>query len=183
MADTMTISGEDARIRAAVRGDHAAFTALVGAHDRDLRGLVYRLLGDAHDMQDTMQEVYVKAYGSIASFRGDASLRTWLFRIAHNACTDHLRRRAARPATETLADAHHAPARAADPVTRLTLAAALDELSVDHRAVVLVVDAAGFSYAEAGAILGASPGTIASRLSHARRRLQHILGETEAHTP
>jgi RNA polymerase sigma-70 factor (ECF subfamily) len=88
-------------------------------------------------------------------FSGRSSIGTWLYRIAYNACIDQLRRRGTPMATaeeardvRSAADTEHAA------LTRLTLAEALAALPVDQRAAVLLVDVDGFSYAEAGGILG-----------------------------
>lgn len=176
MADPPPATSDVDLVEAAARGDHAAFTELVKRHDRDLRGVVYRTLGDVQDMQDAMQNIYVKAYASLHAFRREASFRTWLFQIAHNTCTDRLRQRVTRPPVATMEEAQEVAASGlGDPTTRLALAGALEELSADHRAVVLTVLSAGFSYDEAGVILGVSAGTVASRLSHARANLQRNL--------
>jgi RNA polymerase sigma-70 factor (ECF subfamily) len=160
-----------ARARA---GDTDAFLALVAAHDRELRGLAFRLLGDRHAMDDALQDAYAKAYRGLGSFAGRASLRTWLYRIVYNACLDELRRR--RP-TVPLVDAHGATGADAEAtaIERLDLAAALASLEPDLRAIVLLVDAQGLGYGEAGEVLGVPVGTVASRLNRARRVLRAAL--------
>ena len=160
-------------------GDHAAFRDLVRHYDAGLRGLAYRLLGDAGRMDDVLQEAYVKAYRGLKSFRGDSSVRTWLYRITYNACLDDLRRRSkvTELPFETTIDR---PAGTPDPgdqaVLRSGLAAALAALPEDQRAAVLLVDAEGFDYAAAGRVLGVAEGTVASRVSRARAALRSALG-------
>ena len=159
-------------------GDHAAFRELVRHYDAGLRALAYRLLGDASRMDDVLQEAYVKAYRGLTSFRGESSVRTWLYRITYNACLDDLRRRAkvTELPFETELDS---PAGALDPgdqvVLRSGLAAALAALPADQRAAVLLVDAEGFDYAAAGRVLGVAEGTVASRVSRARATLRSAL--------
>lgn len=159
-------------------GDPEAFLALVRPHDRALRRLAHRLLGDAGAMDDALQTVYVRAYRALGSFRGGASVATWLHRVAYNVCLDELRRRSSRP-EQPLGD-HEPPAeRGADPAdvvpVRADLAAALAALPVDVRAAVLLVDAEGFSYRDAASVLGVAEGTVASRLHHGRRALRRAL--------
>lgn len=170
----------DQRVVARARqGDHGAFRELVGHYDAGLRALAYRLLGDRHRMDDVLQDAYLKAYRALPSFRGDASPGTWLYRITYNACIDELRRR--RNVVQLpleRAEDHPDPhgdvgARAGD---RAVLAQALDTLPPDQRAVVLLVDAKGFDYADAAAVLGIPEGTVRSRLSRARARLRRALG-------
>lgn len=162
---------EPARARA---GDVDAFLALVAEHDRELRALAFRLLGDREAMDDVLQEAFAKAFRGLGSFRGRSSLRTWLYRIVYNACLDELRRR--RPTVplreaDAMAGADAVPAE----IERLDLAAALAALPPDLRATVLLVDAEGFDYAEAGEVLGIPAGTVGSRLTRARRALRTAL--------
>jgi RNA polymerase sigma-70 factor, ECF subfamily len=161
--------------RRARRLDADGFVELVARSDRRHRRLAFRLLGDRDRMDDVLQEAYVRAFRALPSFRGDASLDTWLYRIVYNACIDDLRRR--RPSDELPLedrDERCGPA-PAPPDDRLDLAAALAALPVELRAVVLLVDAEGLSYAEAAEILGAPAGTVASRLNRARTLLRAAL--------
>jgi len=160
--------------RRARRLDADAFVELVLRSDRRHRRLAFRLLGDRDRMDDVLQDAYVRAFRALGSFRGDAALETWLYRIVYNACIDDLRRR--RPSGELPLDDRDAPDLApAAPEDRLDLAAALAALPDELRAVVLLVDAEDLSYAEAAEILGVPAGTIASRLNRARAHLRAAL--------
>ena len=158
--------------------DPDAFVAMLKEHDRLLRSLVYRLMGDRDLMDDVLQEVYLKAFRARASFRGEASTATWLYRIAYNACLDELRKKGRwQPAEldEELADPRPDPG---DEVAlRGDMAAALDALPVEQRAAILLVDLHGLDYAAAGAVLGAGAGTVGSRVSRGRAALRRILTE------
>jgi RNA polymerase sigma-70 factor (ECF subfamily) len=174
-ADTVTV----ARARA---GDPEAFAALIEAHDRPLRALAFRLLGDRDCMDDVLQDAYVKAFRALPRFRGEATVATWLYRVVYNACLDELRRsRAERtrgPEVENLPTSESDPSELAG--TRGALADALAALPPDWRAAVLLVDAQGFDYRAAAKVLGVRVGTLASRLSRARAALRHALTtETE----
>ena len=149
------------------------FDDVVREHDRALRSLAFRLLGDADLMDDALQDAYTKAFRAYGGFRGDSDVRTWLYRIVHNACTD-VRRSAGRHRHGAL-DERPLPA-VEDDLEALSpfgdLADALAALPEDQRAVVLLVDADGFDYTAAAEILGVPVGTVASRLSRARAALR-----------
>ncbi|MBN1321119.1 MAG: sigma-70 family RNA polymerase sigma factor [Thermoleophilia bacterium] len=194
-------------------GDHAGdrvttvFMDLVQRHDPGLRMLAYRLLQDRMEMDDAMQDAYLKAFRSLPQFRGEAQTRTWLYRIVYNTCLDRLRSRrrrrevglgaladgaggrdgdlcgegcaAAYAARRVLPDSSSHPDPAEWVARHSDLAGALASLPEDQRATVLLVDAAGLTYEEAAEVLGVRPGTIGSRLSHARSVLQTVLAGAE----
>ena len=172
MAENRSDADVELALRAA-SGDEVAFVEIVRRYDLGLRRLAFRLLGDRDAMDDVLQEAYLKAFTSIARFRGDASPRTWLYRIVYNACLDHIRRRRRQPVAQFV----DAPIRDASEQTdlRLSLAEALAGLAPDERAAVLLVDAEGLTYEEAAAVIGVPAGTIASRLSRARASLRRSL--------
>jgi RNA polymerase sigma-70 factor (ECF subfamily) len=159
-------------------GDQEAFAIVVRVYDRRLRGLAYRLLGDRDRMDDALQEAYVRAFRALPRFRGDAKVGTWLFRITYNACLDELargRKVAHAPLDELAGQASDLPEPGDALGTRSELADALATLHPDERAVVLLVDAEGFDYAEAAEVLGVPVGTVASRLNRARNALRQAL--------
>jgi len=161
-------------------GAAEAFWSLVQPHDQALRALAYRLVGDRHLMDDVLQEAYLKAFRALPSLRGTEALGSWLYRIVYNAAMDQLRRRRQVLPLDEVSDR---PDPAPDPgevaAGRQDLAAALDALPPQMRAAVILVDAEGMSYEEAGAIIGVPKGTVASRLSRAREVLRQSLGNTE----
>ena len=83
-------------IRAAQRGDHAAFETLVRQYDHAVLRLAYHLTGSESDAQDIFQEAFLKAYRHIGNFRFECSFYTWIYRIVTNLCLDHLRKRQTR---------------------------------------------------------------------------------------
>lgn len=170
------------------------FAEVVRDHDRGLRALAYRLLGDRDQMDDALQEAYLRAYKALPSFRDESAAATWLYRITYNVCVDRLRLR--RRATERfgrlgsledLAERGLEPPAGDDPATaaehRSDLDAALAGLPPDHRAAVLLVDAVGYDYATAADILGVKEGTIASRLHTARALLRGALSPRHEEGP
>jgi RNA polymerase sigma-70 factor, ECF subfamily len=166
----------------AKRGDEAAFEAIVRHYDPGLRALAFRLLGHRDLMDDALQEAYVKAFRALPRFRGDSKLGTWLYRIVYNACLDQLgaaRRVVTMPLEHIAEHGDLRPGVVEAVADRSELAAALGALSPADRAAVLMVDAHGFSYADAADALGVPEGTIASRLNRARALLRDALQRRE----
>jgi RNA polymerase sigma-70 factor, ECF subfamily len=169
-------AAEEARLlEQARRGDPRAFSDLLTGFDRGFRALAYRLLGDSHELDDVLQEAYVKAFRALPRFRRESTFRTWLYRVVYNTCLDHLKRGRPEP-IELGAEIGGMAADPADLVaTRTALEEALATLAPIERAAVLLVDAEGLSYDEAATIVGVAPGTIASRLNRARASLRQSL--------
>ncbi|CAN5878592.1 N/A [soil metagenome] len=176
-ADTEISAGIVAK---AQQGNHAAFRRIVLHYDGRLRALAFRLLENRDTMDDALQETYVKAFRSLNSFKGNASLGTWLYRITYNSCIDELRRREKVVPLTTRAGEDLQISDPADAIgaadTRADLASAMSALPSDQRAAVMLVDAEGFSYDEASKVLAIPPGTVASRVSRARAALREALG-------
>lgn len=166
-------------VAAPPRLDRSAFTALLRRHDPQMRSLAFKLLnGDRDRMDDVLQEAYLKAFRSLASFRADADFATWLYRIVHNACVDELRRiRHLEPFGD---DALLVPSSDAGPERRVAASdavmRALAALSPDQRAVVVLVDGEGLDFNAAAEALGVPVGTVGSRLSRARAAMRAALG-------
>jgi RNA polymerase sigma-70 factor, ECF subfamily len=164
----------DVLLRAARRGDTDAFMELLAPERSRLESLASQLLGDRADVADVLQEVYLSAYRALPRYRGDSRLATWLYRITYNAC---LRHQARRPETFD-ADGEQgppAPDHAASVAERLDLAAALAELPLEQRALVLLIDRDGFDYRAAASALSIPLGTVSSRLAAARAKLRDAL--------
>jgi RNA polymerase sigma-70 factor (ECF subfamily) len=192
-------------LRAAQRGDVAAFNTLVVEYQRQLFNVCYRTLGNAEDAADATQDALLSAFRGLKSFNGPVGgLRGWLLRIAINACYDHLRRRQRRPtvsldamgATDPNQDAPSAAERLPDPgigpeerslsaETARNIQAAIDRLPPDQRLTVILCDVQGLSYDEAAQAMSVELGTVKSRLSRARVQLRDLLahkGEQPAGT-
>ena len=167
---------DGAVLRRAQRGDHGAFHEIVDHYEGRLRVLAYHLLQDADQMNDALQDTFVKAWSGLPGFRGDAALGTWLHQVCYRICLDYLRRQKVRPAGEMLADDLADPA---DDVGGLALreqvSAALGRLPVEQRAVLLLVDREGYDYGTVAEALEVPVGTVASRLSLARAAMRRAL--------
>lgn len=164
----------------------AAFAEVVDRHARRLHAVCLRILGSHADAEEAVQETFVRLARSAASFRGDAALSTWLFRVAHNVCTDRIRHEARRPRTPVadVAELAEAPStdeqHAADARAEIgEVGRALRRLDETSRTLLLLVAVDGLSYAEAAEATGQAVGTVKSRVSRARVRLGELLEETE----
>jgi RNA polymerase sigma-70 factor (ECF subfamily) len=165
-----------ALVEACRRGDAAAFEQLVAAAQPHVRRLVGRLVGRSGDVDDVLQETFLRVWRGIGRFRGDSSFRTWLTRIALNAA--HTWRHARRPVTgipAEAADRMEAPSSLREDALRAGLEAALARLSPDLRATFVLHESEGHSYAEIAEILSCPIGTVMSRLHRAREQVHTAL--------
>jgi RNA polymerase sigma-70 factor (ECF subfamily) len=181
---------EEALIQAAQHGDLDAFNRLVLAYQDMVYYQAYRILDDPDKAADAAQTTFISAYRHLDSFRG-GSLRAWLLRIATNASYDELRLMKRRPTTplEPLTDDNEefdSPYWIVDPSEgpeghaqraelRRAIQHCLNELAPDFRTVVLLVDVQGLDYTEAAQAMRTPVGTVKSRLSRARGRMQNCL--------
>jgi RNA polymerase sigma-70 factor (ECF subfamily) len=167
-------------IAQARRGDHKAFVAILRHHDRRLRLIAYRILRDRDLMDDALQDIAIKAFRALPTFRGSSSVGTWLYRIAYTTCIDYVRRD--KPVelypADQLPEFGSALPDTADVLSeRDLLERALARLTHEQRVAVLLIDQEGLDYGTAAQIVGIPPGTIASRLSAARAALRRHLGD------
>lgn len=178
---TGDVRSADLQLAGQIRsGDGAAFEALYQQHAGRLYNLAYRMAGTASDAEDLLQDIFLLAYRKMASFRGDSSLATWLYRLAMNHCLDVLRSRQARMSQQTDSlDEEAAPVPAAAPalgaVSRIDLERAIGGLPPACRAAFLLHDVEGFGHQEVGTILGISEGTSKSQVHKARLRIRGYL--------
>jgi RNA polymerase sigma-70 factor (ECF subfamily) len=181
VAATPDYPDDYAAVRAAQRGDTAAFAWLVRRHQRRAVAVAIGLLHDREDARDACQEAFLRAYRALASFDGQAQFNTWLHRILVNLCIDRLRRPAhglvALDDVDDLLASEDDPARRAeDAELGGRLGVALRQLSDSHRTTLVLRELQGFSYQEIADAMRCSIGTVMSRLFHARRRMQALLG-------
>jgi len=167
-----------------LRGDPAAFEPLVTRYERVLFSVALRLLGNYEDARDATQNAFVRAYEHLDTYDPTRKFFSWIYRIVVNECLNQRRaRRPAEPLVETLAakgDAGDA-AEAAEQSQRIE--AALLQLTLDYREVVVLRHFLDFSYEEIGDVLDLPVKTVKSRLFSARQRLADLLGARERPTP
>jgi RNA polymerase sigma-70 factor (ECF subfamily) len=164
------------RLRA---GDARAFEELVAVHQHRVFGVALRMLDNAAEAEEIAQETFLRAHGSLAGFRGDAKLSTWLYAIVSRLCLNRLAsadRRVVRPGEEALlrvADAGGGPdANAERGELEAALHRAIADLPEERRLVVILRDLEGLAYDEIARALGLEPGTVRSRLHRARMDLK-----------
>lgn len=164
-------------------GDERAFRVLVERYQDRIRGLLYSMFNEPDVVDDLAQEVFIKAYEALHRFRFEASIYTWLYRIAVNKGRDELRRRKIRRffSLQHLDDRSRremelrTAQRPADHESAELISMGLRALPDHQRIVVLLKDVEGFSYEEIAEILEVEIGTVKSRLSRARASLKDIL--------
>lgn len=163
--------------------DVAALEALYTSHGARMKSLALNMLKNRSDAEDAVQEAFLKAYRHRQTFRSDAALWTWVYRILLNTCYDVGRRRASRTGEQPLdADpAFDLPAPRADHPLRVALQRALDTLSPMYRDVFLLCEVEGYTHREVAAILEIPEGTSKGRLFEARRQLKETLRSVPTH--
>lgn len=173
------------------RGDTAAFEKLVAERSGEIYGLLYRLTENGEEARDLTQETFLRAFQSIQSFRGEADLRTWIYRIAINQARNRWRwwRRRKREATVSIdspdngplaaklqADKQDSPEQEALAHEReRVLRKALSSLRRVYREAVILRDIEGLTYEEVATTLSISVGTVKSRLARGRAELRRKL--------
>jgi RNA polymerase sigma-70 factor, ECF subfamily len=199
LASAIAIPSEEALLVAELQaGSEQAFAQLIAQYHQPLYSLISRSLQDPADASDTTQEVFLKVFRNIRGFHGEASLRTWLYRIAlHEASNQrrwwsrHKRQEVTIDAplgpdsdgegeslslAATLADAGGSPYdHAAQKELRERVEAALRELPEAFRTVVVMREIEGFAYEEIAEILEVNLGTVKSRLTRGRAALRTLL--------
>jgi RNA polymerase sigma-70 factor (ECF subfamily) len=187
---------DDELVRRCAAGQRGAFDRLVARHGGALHRFALRQCTVARDAEDALQDGLLAAWRGASGFRGDASVRTWLFQVVLHACRRRARRRAGEPDRhEGLEEAEALPAAEAGADARVAarqearaLAQALAGLPEEAREVLLLRDVEGLSGAEAAEVLGLGLPAMKSRLHRARlelkERVEAILGRPlEEQTP
>jgi RNA polymerase sigma-70 factor (ECF subfamily) len=182
---------EAALVQRCATGEEAACADLVGEHQRMVVQLAMNLLGDRDEALDLSQEVFLRVFRTIHRFRGQSSLRTWIYRIAVNQARNRHRfwRRRHR-ADQVPLDVHIAahgefPSSRQETPDRMLaqkelaakLQLALDHLPFDQRTAIILREIDGLSYEEIAFSLGVAVGTVKSRLTRARQALRLELRE------
>ena len=179
---------DHALILEAKSGSQPAFEKLVNRYYQMVYAICYGVLNHAESARDTAQEVFIKVFRELRKFEGKSKFKTWLYRISVNAAIDEGRKK--RP-IESL-DRGDDPEDEKPPITpvdhsagprdlayqselREVLAKGLEELSADHRAVLVLREFQDLSYEEIAETLQIGIGTVMSRLFYARKKLAEIL--------
>lgn len=176
---------DELTLRRAQKGDAKAFEALITPYEGMIWRVCWHYTGHTEDARDCAQEALLKAWRSISAYRQNCALESWLYRICASVCLD-FRRRSRRTETEPLEEGFDLPDPAAPPDEQVAqrqgreeLRRALALLPEDMRTVLILYALEKKKYEEIAEITGTAVGTVKSRLSRARDKLQEILSERE----
>jgi RNA polymerase sigma-70 factor (ECF subfamily) len=182
--------GEKALLDRVRSGDVEAFEQLIEGYQKKVYNIALRMIGNHDDASELAQEVFIRVYKSISSFKEESQLSTWIYRITSNACLDELRRRKNKrvvsidenikyedsefkreleddkPTPDILAEKNE---------IRKAIKDAIRALPEHHRMMIVMRDIQGLSYEEIAQSLQSPEGTIKSRINRARQALKEIL--------
>jgi len=192
MAETEYSAADDAElVKAAQKGETNAFEELVARHRDKIYARAFSMMRNEEEAIDLSQEAWVKGWQRLAQFQGDSSFATWMTRIVINLCLDELRKQK-RHRSESIEELdeesggveRQMPAVIVNPTERLErselrqrINRALDQLSHEHRTVLVLHEFEEMEYKEIARTMGCSMGTVMSRLFYARRKLAALLGD------
>lgn len=195
MAELEYSSAEDAAlVRAAQKGDMDAFEELVARHRDKIYARAFSMMRNEDEATDLSQEAWVKGWQRLVQFQGDSSFATWITRIVINLCLDELRKQK-RHRTESIEEMdeetggveRQMPVVTTNPTERLErgelrqrIDRALDQMSHEHRTVLVLHEFEEMEYKEIAKAMGCSIGTVMSRLFYARRKLAALLADLKS---
>ena len=186
------LSAQEAQFVARLQANEdAAYDELVRIYNASIYHVAFRMLGDAAEASDVVQDIFLKVFRNIGGFKGEAALKTWIFKIAFSEILNRLRwwKRRHRfatvslderpngvPTSETVPDTGPTPEEILQCKEREgAIQQALGRLSHEHRSIIVLRDIEGFSYNEIADVLGISMGTVKSRIARARADLKKSL--------
>ena len=163
-------------VRRAQHGDVQAFESLYRAHSPAIYALCRRMIGDEREARDLVQDVFVRAWQRLPTFRGQSALATWMHRLAVNVVLEQLRS-TKRDVARFIEDPDHdaMPARPASIEARMDLESAVAKLPTGARTVFVLHDVHGYSHDEIAEMTGIAAGTARAQLFRARRALMRLL--------
>ena len=172
--------------------DYDAFDEIVARYKDEIYTYIRRMISNRDDAEDLAQEVFVRAFASIKSFRRESNLRTWLYKIATNLCIDKYRRKGVEKQFVTSLEREDPEDEEPNPIDipdnkydpermyehselQMEIQKALLKLPEKQRAVILLFDLEGMSYEEIAKVVDCPVGTVKSRLFNARLQLRKLL--------
>lgn len=173
-------------------GDIEAFEELIESYRKKVFNIALRMVGNREDASDLAQEVFIRIFKSLKSFKEESQFSTWVYRITTNVCLDHIRKNkktnnvsleeeielSENSVKKQYSDASPSPDIIAERnEVRRIISSAVRLLPEDHRSVIVLRDIQGFSYEEISKILNCPEGTVKSRLNRARQILRERLGD------
>jgi RNA polymerase sigma-70 factor (ECF subfamily) len=188
---------EDAALIAGLRaGDECAYETLILRFEQPVYNLISRLVDDSGDAADVAQEVFLKVFRKVGSFRAESSLKTWIYRIAVNEARNQRRwfvrhrgkeiglesESGAQAPQDWLSDPGRSPYQTAlDEETHALIESSLQKVSANYRAALVLREVEGLSYEEISEVLEVSLGTVKSRILRGREALRkHLMDRLQA---
>ena len=174
-------------VQTAVAGREASFEELVRRYQRPIAAYVYRMVGDYDAALDLTQEVFIKVYNSLSRYRAEFKFSTWIYKIAHNAAIDHLRRHAVREqAMTTSVDGDRrevmiesrrlTPEQESERKERRSeIESVVQLLPASYRELIVLRHSHDLSYDEMAEVTGLPLGTVKNRLFRAREAMRDLL--------
>ena len=174
-------------VKTAIAGREASFEELVRRYQRPIAAYVYRMVGDYDAALDLTQEVFIKVYNSLSRYRSEFKFSTWIYKIAHNAAIDHLRRYAVREQAVSSGfdtERRDAPVEGRRPTPeqeserkerRSELEMVVELLPRAYRELIVLRHSHDLSYDEIAEVTGLPLGTVKNRLFRAREAMRDLL--------
>jgi len=174
-------------VQTAIAGREASFEELVRRYQRPIAAYVYRMVGDYDAALDLTQEVFIKVYNSLTRYRSEFKFSTWIYKIAHNAAIDHLRRYAVRelalaiefdgePRVVAIESRRLTPEQESEREERRTeIESVVDQLPPAYRELIVLRHSHDLSYDEIAEVTGLPLGTVKNRLFRARDAMRDLL--------
>src|SRR3954471_912786 len=182
-----TASGDADLVLRALAGREDGFEELVRRYQRPIAAYVYRMVGDYDSALDLTQEVFIRVYNSLNRYRSEFKFSTWIYKIAHNAAIDHLRRHAVREQTlsgsvegerreVTIASKRLTPEQESErKERRLEIESVVQLLQPAYRELIVLRHSHDLSYDEIAEVTGLPLGTVKNRLFRAREAMRDLL--------
>jgi RNA polymerase sigma-70 factor, ECF subfamily len=179
--------GDGELVQAAVAGREASFEELVRRYQRPIAAYVYRMVGDYDAALDLTQEVFIKVYNSLSRYRAEFKFSTWIYKIAHNAAIDHLRRHAVREQSittsvdgdrreVTIESRRLTPEQESERKERRSeIESVVQLLPSSYRELIVLRHSHDLSYDEMAEVTGLPLGTVKNRLFRAREAMRDLL--------
>lgn len=176
-------------IALAIKGGEDSFEALVKRYQRPIAGYIFRMLGDYEASLDVSQEVFIKVYNSLSRYSSEYKFSTWIYRIAHNAAIDHMRRNSVSPQSleaENSDGTYQLQIECSKPTPeqdrersewRTEIESVVKRLPGAYRELILLRHSHDLSYDEIATVTGLPLGTVKNRLFRAREMMREIFIE------
>ena len=176
-------------IALSIKGGEDSFEALVKRYQRPIAGYIFRMLGDYEASLDVSQEVFIKVYNSLSRYSSEYKFSTWIYRIAHNAAIDHMRRNSVNPQsleTENSDGTYQLQIECSKPTPeqdrersewRTQIENVVKRLPAAYRELILLRHSQDLSYDEIASVTGLPLGTVKNRLFRAREMMREIFIE------